>query len=80
MGRYRRSDYGYGRNDDRFPNYAEIAARFDSDGYCGHSIKQGDRIGYHRGLKRTRCATCWARWVSENEASDFDEMVYASGY
>ena len=36
-----------------------IAARFDSDGSCGHPIAQGDAIGYDRTTRRTQCAACW---------------------
>ena len=75
MGYYRRN-YGYSRNDDRFCNYAEISARFDSTGTCGHEIKAGDRIGWHRGLKKTQCVGCWARWCAENAEADQMEGCY----
>lgn len=46
-------------NADRFDNYRDIAARFDSTGTCGHDIRKGDRIGWHPKLKKTQCADCW---------------------
>lgn len=61
------------RNADRFPNYREITARFDSDGSCGHEIKRGDRIGWNRRAKRTQCAACWSRWCAENAEADYLE-------
>ncbi|MCH8851588.1 MAG: hypothetical protein IID41_02935 [Planctomycetes bacterium] len=72
---YRRS-YGYDRSADRFDNYREIDARFASTGSCGHPIAKGDRIGWHRALKKTQCATCWARWVAENAEADAMERGY----
>lgn len=74
MSYYRRARQTYG-SADRFPNYVEIDARFDSDGHCGHPIKAGERIGWNRGLKRTRCADCWRRWVAENDAAEADERM-----
>lgn len=68
MGRYYRND----RNADRFDNYSEINARFASTGTCGHDIAKGDRIGWHRGLKKTQCADCWARWCTENAEAAFN--------
>jgi len=75
MGYYRRN-YGYSRSADRFCNYAEISARFDSTGTCGHDIRKGDAIGWHRGLKKTRCADCWRRWCAENAEADLMEGAY----
>lgn len=59
---------------DRFDNYAEITARYDSQGTCGHPIKAGDRIGYNR-KHGTRCAGCWHTWAAENaEARMFEDQ------
>ncbi len=59
----------------RFDNYSEIEARFDSEGKCGHKIRKGDRIGYHR-VHGAQCSDCWRRWVAENQEAD---MLEASG-
>ncbi len=69
---YRRS-YRSNRTADRFDNYREIDARFASTGSCGHPIAKGDRIGWHRSLKKTQCAACWTRWVAENAEADMLE-------
>lgn len=62
--------YGtYGRKADRFDNYREIAAKFDSTGVCGHPIKKGDRIGYNK-AHGCRCTDCWTKWVEENREAD----------
>lgn len=58
---------------DRFPNYVDISARFDSVGTCGHPIEKGDRIGWNRKVKKTMCADCWAAWVEENRQADLAE-------
>jgi hypothetical protein len=59
---------------DRFPNYRDIEARFDSTGSCGHPIKKGDRIGYNkRAGGKTMCAECWHRWCAENAEADYLE-------
>lgn len=60
---------------DRFDNYREITAKFDSIGKCGHEIKKGDRIGWnkHHGC---RCSSCWSRWVAENREADAIESGY----
>ncbi len=50
--------------------YREIDARFASEGTCGHAIGNGDRIGWHAGLKKTQCADCWRRWVAENAEAE----------
>ncbi len=63
----------HGRHADRFSNYRTITARFDSTGSCGHEIKRGDAIGYHRSLKKTQCAACWSRWQAENAEADYLE-------
>ena len=70
-GRYRNS-----RHADRFDNYRELDARFASAGTCGHSIAKGDRIGWHPSLKKTQCAACWLRWVSENAEAAVMERGY----
>ncbi len=41
-------------------SFREIAARFDSVGTCGHAIRKGDRIGWQRTIRETRCTDCWA--------------------
>lgn len=65
------------RNADRFDNYREITARFDSIGKCGHAIKRGDLIGYNR-RHGARCSACWANWKAENlEAAQYEA---ACGY
>lgn len=58
---------------DRFCNYCTITARFDSEGSCGHPIVKGDRIGWNKRAKKTRCATCWRKWVAENAEADYLE-------
>lgn len=58
---------------DRFDSYVEITARFDSVGACGHSITKSDPIGYNRGARKARCASCWAKWVEENREADMLE-------
>jgi hypothetical protein len=63
------------RTADRFDNYREITAKFDSVGKCGHPIKKGDRIGYNRNF-RPPCAACWAKWVTENREADAIESGY----
>ena len=68
-------NYRRNRNADRFDNYMEISAKFDSVGSCGHEIKQGDFIGYHRGLKKTQCAACWRLWSVENAEADMLERI-----
>lgn len=64
------------RTADRFSNYREITARFNSTGTCGHQIKAGDRIGWNRN-HGTRCAACWERWCGENAAAEADERMLA---
>ena len=61
---------------DRFSNYTEMAARFDSVGACGHAIKTGDRIGWNRRVRKAQCAACWARWVAENHEADILESRF----
>jgi len=60
---------------DRFDNYREISAKFDSIGKCGHPIKKGDTIGYNK-RHGCRCSDCWSRWVSENQEADMIEQGY----
>lgn len=67
------------RRADRFDNYREIAARFDSTGNCGHPIKNGETIGYNR-QHGCKCAACWAKWVQENSEAAFDEHMMSGGY
>jgi len=57
-------------NADRFDNYRDIAARFDSTGSCGHSIRKGDPIGWHPKLKKTQCKECWRKWCAENAEAE----------
>jgi hypothetical protein len=63
------------RTADRFDNYREITAKFDSTGKCGHSIKKGDRIGWNK-THGCHCSDCWSRWVAENRESDAIEAGY----
>ncbi len=58
---------------DRFYDYSEITARFDSVGACGHSIVKGDPIGWNGRARKARCAACWAKWVDENREADMLE-------
>lgn len=67
----------YRQSADRFPNYREITARFDSTGTCGHEIRKGDVIGWHPKLKKTYCQACWARWCEENAEADRAERGWA---
>lgn len=67
------------RSADRFDNYREITAKFDSLGKCGHQIKRGDRIGYHR-THGCQCADCWARWSAENAEAAQYEASNGYGY
>jgi len=53
------------RSENRFDNYREIKARFDSTGQCSHAIKRGDRIGWHK-RHGAQCAQCWLSWKTEN--------------
>ena len=69
---YRNSGYA-----DRFYNYRDIEARFDSTGTCGHEISKGDVIGWHPKLRKTQCAACWGKWVAENQEADAIESGYA---
>ena len=63
------------RTADRFDNYREITARFDSTGKCGHQIKKGDRIGWNK-RHGCHCADCWSRWSAENREADAIEAGY----
>jgi hypothetical protein len=67
------------RNDDRFDNYRELVSRFASTGKCGHEIKKGDVIGWHR-KHGAQCAACWARWRSENAEAAQQESQFNGGY
>ena len=53
------------RFENRFDNYREITARLDSTGRCGHPIKRGDRVGWHK-HHGARCSACWQTWKAEN--------------
>lgn len=53
----------------RFCDYREIRAKFNSTGNCGHEIKTGDMIGWHR-AKGCKCKDCWAKWVAENREAE----------
>lgn len=55
---------------DLFENYREIEATYPSSASCGHDVFKGDRIGWHPGLKKAKCAACWAAWVAENAEAD----------
>ena len=63
----------------RFRDFREITARFDSQGACGHAIKQGEVIGYSK-RHGCRCAGCWEKWKGENAAADQDDAFYSSQY
>ena len=58
---------------DRFDNYREIRAKFDSTGTCGHEIKKGDVIGWNK-TYGCQCKDCWAKWVNENKEADAIEQ------
>lgn len=60
---------------DRFDNYREIRAKFDSTGKCGHAIKTGDVIGWNK-RHGCQCSSCWSRWVAENREADAIEQGY----
>lgn len=60
---------------DRFDNYKEISAKFDSVGKCGHEIKKDDRIGWNPS-HGCYCPHCWNKWVSENREADLVESGY----
>lgn len=59
----------------RFDNYREITAKFNSTGACGHQIKKGDRIGWNKRFG-CQCSDCWSRWVAENREADAIEAGY----
>lgn len=68
----------------RFDRFHEIIAKRGTS-LCingDHEIKIGDVVGYARrgGDSYVCCAECWRQWCAENQAADFDEMQYASGY
>lgn len=58
---------------DRFPFYRSLTARRAEQASCGHAVQVGEVIGWNAKLKRAKCRECWARWVAENDAADFDE-------
>ncbi len=70
------SVYGRMRRANRFDNYREIDAKFDSTGKCGHPIKRGDRIGWNK-IHGAQCADCWAKWSAENREADMMEAGYS---
>jgi hypothetical protein len=61
------------RTANRFDNYREIYAKFDSMGACGHPIKKGDLIGYNK-RHGCQCKECWAKWSAENREADMLEQ------
>ena len=63
------------RTADRFDNYREITAKFDSTGKCGHEIKKGDRIGYNKD-HGCRCSVCWDKWYAENKEAEMIERGF----
>jgi len=63
------------RNDNRFDNYREITSKFASTGKCGHAIKPGDVIGWHR-KRGAQCPDCWAKWRAENAEAAAVESGY----
>lgn len=63
------------RKADRFDNYRQITAKFDSTGKCGHEIKKGEVIGYNR-THGCYCSDCWGRWVAENREAEAMENDY----
>lgn len=66
------------KNDNRFCNYRELVSRYNSVGQCGHAIKKGDVIGWHR-KHGAQCASCWSRWSAENaEADRLEQKNYQS--
>ena len=65
------------RQSDYYDNYRTIEARFDSVGFCGHSISKGETIGYNGRLRRARCAACWRKWQEENIQADYQERAYS---
>ena len=71
FGEYRRINRQL-KTADRFDNYREISAKFNSTGTCGHQIKKGDQIGYNRN-HGCRCASCWSTWKAENREADMVE-------
>jgi hypothetical protein len=65
----------FSRSQNRFDNYRNIVAKFDSTGACGHPIKKGDRIGWHS-KHGARCAACWEKWSAENHEAAAVEAGY----
>ena len=53
----------------RFDNYREIVAKFDSVDSYGREIKKGDLIGYNPRNKATVCAESWRVWSYENRSA-----------
>ena len=66
-------------SEDRFSNYRELVSRYAGTGACGHAISKGDVIGWNK-RHGSRCKDCWAKWVGENAAADFDERMMGGGY
>ena len=77
MGYYRRRNYSNPPMADHFYNYRGIQARFNSIGSCGHEIKVSDSIGYHPGLKKAVCTSCWLKWCEENREAAQWEADYS---
>ena len=69
----------YSRSADRFDNYRQITARFNSVGACGHGVAKGEQVGYHRS-HGVQCAACWAKWQSENAEAAMLETSYTEQY
>jgi hypothetical protein len=65
----------FSRHANRFDNYRAITAKFDSTGACGHPIKKGDPIGWHRN-HGAQCPACWTRWSAENAEADALEQPH----
>lgn len=66
----------YNRNADRFNNYREMIARYTGKCSCGATIKPGQVMGYHAGLKKGKCAHCWQSWSAENREADMYEAQH----
>ena len=56
-----------------------ITAKFNSLGTCKHSIKKGDRIGWHPRTHRTVCTDCLQKQVDALDDDDADRYYYYAG-
>lgn len=63
------------RTADRFDNYREITAKYNSTGKCGHRIHAGDRIGWNK-RHGVYCQACWEKWYAENQEAAAIEAGY----